>query len=107
MDLLDIGLYLGYITLFVAIAGAVALPLINALKDPAGLLKSLAGFGILIVLFLVAYALSSSELTKIAIANGISENGTKMIGGGLITFYALFLFSVVGLLFSEVSKALK
>lgn len=107
MDLLDIGLYAGYIAFFVAVAGAVALPLISAIKNPAGLLRSLLGFGALVVVFLIAYAVSSSELTTTAISKGITESGNKMIGAGLITFYLLLATSVLGLIYSEVSKTIK
>lgn len=107
MDLLDFGLYAGYIALFVAVAGAVALPLISAVKNPAGLLRSLIGVGVLVVIFVIAYAVSSSDLTTTAIANGISESGTKMIGAGLITFYLLLAASILGLVYSEVSKTIK
>jgi hypothetical protein len=43
MDGIDIGLYIMYIFFFVAVGAAIVLPLINAIKSPAGLGKSLAG----------------------------------------------------------------
>ena len=53
MDLLDIGLYLSFILLGVAIASAVAMPLLHAIKHPAGMVKSLFGIGGLVLLFLL------------------------------------------------------
>jgi hypothetical protein len=107
MDSIDIGIYLSYILLIVALAAAVLLPLINAIKHPAGLLKSLLGIGGLVVLFVVAYTLSGSELGAKAIALGVDESGSKMIGAGLILFYFVLVISIFGVVFSEVNKALK
>jgi len=51
--------------------------------------------------------LSGSELSSSAIAMGIDEAGSKLIGGGLIMFYITFFIAVIGLIYSEISKALK
>ncbi len=107
MDSIDIGLYLSDILLLVATAAAVVLPLINAIKHPAGLIKSLLGVGGLVVLFIVAYSLSGSELSAKAVALGVDESGSKLIGAGLILFYFVLVISIVGVIFSEISKALK
>jgi hypothetical protein len=107
MDSIDIGLYLSFILLGLATAAAVLLPLINAVKHPAGLVKSLIGVGALVVLFIVSYSLSGSELSAKAVALGVDESGSKMIGAGLILFYLVFVISVVGVVYSEINKALK
>jgi len=107
MDSVDIGIYLSYIFLGVALLAAVVLPLVNALKHPAGLVKSLIGVGGLVVLFIVAYSLSGSEVSAKAIAMGVDDSGSKMIGAGLILFYFVLVAAAVGIVFSEISKALK
>jgi hypothetical protein len=107
MDSIDIGLYLSAILLVVATASAVVLPLLNAIKHPAGLIKSLLGVGGLVVLFIVAYSLSGSELSAKAVALGVDESGSKLIGAGLILLYFVFVISILGLIYSEISKALK
>jgi hypothetical protein len=107
MDSIDIGLYLSFILLAAATVSAVALPLVHAIKHPAGMVKSLFGIGGLVVLFVLAYSLSGSELSSKAIALGVDESGSKMIGAGLILFYFVLLLSIIGVIFSEISKALK
>ena len=107
MDSIDIGIYLSYIFLGVALLAAVVLPLVKALKHPAGLVKSLVGVGGLVVLFIVAYSLSGSDVSAKAIAMGVDESGSKMIGAGLILFYFVLVAATVGIVFSEISKALK
>jgi hypothetical protein len=81
--------------------------LLHAIKHPQGLLKSLVGVGGLVVLFVVAYSLSGSELSAKAVALGVDESGSKLIGAGLTLFYLVFVIALVGIVFSEISKALK
>jgi hypothetical protein len=107
MDSVDIGIYIAYVFLGIALVASIALPLINALKHPAGLVKSLLGVGGLVVLFIVAYSVSGSDVSAKAIANGVDESGSKMIGAGLILFYFVLISAAVGIVFSEISKSLK
>ncbi len=107
MESTDIGLYLGYTFIIVAVAAAIVLPLINALKSPAGLLKSLAGVAGLVVVFLIAYAMSGSDVSARAASLGVTATGSKLIGAGLAMFYIVFAVSLIGVVFSEINKALK
>jgi hypothetical protein len=38
---------------------------------------------------------------------GIGEGGSKLIGAGLITFYVVMVIAFLGLIASEINKALK
>lgn len=107
MESYDIGLYVGYLLAIVAVVAAVVLPLINAIKAPAGLVKSLAGVGGLVVIFIIAYALSGSEVTTKAAAQGVDASGSKLIGAGLTMFYIVFFAAAVGVIVSEINKAFK
>jgi hypothetical protein len=105
--MLDIGLYLFYALLGIAILSAIVFPVVNAISKPGALLRSLAGVGVLLVLFGIAYALSSDEVTKSQAASGVSGSGARMIGAGLILFYITLIGSALAVVYSEVSKALK
>jgi hypothetical protein len=107
MDIIDIGIYVTGLLILVALVAAVVLPLVNALKSPAGLVKSLAGVGAIVVLFVIAYSISDGALSVKAKAVGITEASSKMIGAGLTVFYAVFVITAVGVVISEISKALK
>jgi len=107
MDSIDIGMYVAYLFFTVALVAAVVLPAINAVKSPAGLIKSLMGIGGLVVLFIIAYAVSGSEVTAKAAAMGVDESSSKMIGAGLTVFYFVLIISIVGVVFSEINKAFK
>lgn len=107
MDIFDFLLYIGYVLMIGAVASAVILSILSAIKTPGALLKSLYGIGALIVLFLVCWAISSSDVTPQWEAQGISHGVSKFVGGGLLTFYVVIIAAVIGLVFSEVNKALK
>ncbi|MBX2898391.1 MAG: hypothetical protein KF775_02010 [Cyclobacteriaceae bacterium] len=107
MSSIDIGLYIVYVVFGIAVIAAVLLPFINAIKSPVTLVKSLAGVGLLVLLFFVGYALSNGDVTPQAIAQGVTESSSKIIGAGLLTFYFVFLAAAIGVIFSEINKAIK
>jgi len=101
------GLYLGYLLFFGAVIAIAGLFLMNALKDVNLLKKSAGGAAVLLVIFGLSYFLSGSELSTSAVANGVTESSSKLIGGGLTMFYILFFLAIIGLIYSEINKALK
>ena len=103
----DIGLYVGYGLFLVAVLAAVVLPLINALKSPKDLAKSGMGLAALLVVFFISFGLAGSEVTAKYTAQGIGESSSKLIGAGLTMFYIVFIAALVGIVFSEINKALK
>lgn len=105
--MLDAGLYILYALLFVAVAAAIIFPLINSLSNPSGLIKTGIGLAVIVVLFGISYAMSDSEITRSALAAGLSESSVKLIGAGLIMLYIVFVLAVLALIYSEISKALK
>ena len=107
MELLDFGFYVFYGLLFIAVAAAIVYPIITAIKTPASLGKSAVGIGALVVLFGISYALSGTHLSVKSAAMGITESSAKMIGAGLIMFYVALGFSILVLIYAEISKALK
>ena len=107
MEITDIGLYVAYAVLLVAGASAIFIPLLNSLKDPGAMRKPLMGMGAMVVLFVIAYALSGDEVTSKYSALGVDAGGSKIIGAGLTMFYFVIVLSFVGIIYSEVSKAFK
>lgn len=105
--MLDVGLYFCYTLLIVAALSAIVLPLIKALNSPGTLVRSMYGVIALFVVFGIAYALSDSGVRPSWIVLGIGNGGSKLIGAGLITFYTVLIVAFIGLIFSEINKALK
>jgi hypothetical protein len=62
----------------------------------------------LVVVFVISYALAGSEITPKYQALGVNtEFSSKMIGAGLTMFYFVLVIAILGMLYSEISKAFK
>lgn len=105
--LISAGLWFFYILLIGSIAAAVLMPLASAIKTPGSFKKSGLGVGALVVLFGISYVLSGSDVTALHAAKGITPETSKMIGAGLTMFYFALFGSIIGIVYSEIAKALK
>ena len=105
--MLDLGFYVFYALLFIAIASMLVFPVIHMLREPSMLLRSAIGIGVVAVLFVVSSALADSEVTLKAAAVGVTSTSSKLIGAGLIMFYITLVLSGLALIYSEISNALK
>jgi hypothetical protein len=103
----DVGLTIAYFLFGTAVLSAILLPLINALKSPGELKKPLIALAVMVVLFLISYSLTGSELTPEQAAKGITETTSKLVGAGLTMFYLVAAIAIVGLIYSEINKAFK
>jgi len=98
-----------YILIGVACVATVAFSIMGMITHPKNAKNALIGFGAMIVVFGLAYALGSSEIPKFLgyqkfdITPGLS----KTVGGSLYAIYLLLTLAIVGIVYSEVSKALK
>jgi len=97
---INIGLYISYVLLGIAILSAIVLPLINSLDDTSALIRAGIGVGIIIVLY-------GNEVIDAYIKWDIGEGISKAIGGALIMMYMLFLVAIAGIIYTEISKAIK
>lgn len=105
--LISAGMWIFYILLIVSIAAAILMPLLNAVKTPGTFKKSLIGVGALVVLFVISYALAGSGVDPVHAAKGVTEGSSKMIGAGLVMFYFTLFGSIIGIIYAEISKAIK
>lgn len=105
--MLDFGLYTLYILMAVAIISAVVFPIINGVKSPKSLKGTLIGIGGLLVIFVISYAVSSGDVSAKNLAKGIDETDMKLIGAGLLMFYITLVLAIIGLIYSEIAKAIK
>jgi hypothetical protein len=105
--MIDVGLYAAYALMIVGVVTAIVLPLMNILKSPGEIKKALYGIIGFVVLFGISYFLSGSNVTADQVAKGITEYTSKMVGAGLTMFYLVFAVAIIGLIYSEISKALK
>ncbi|SEJ48657.1 hypothetical protein SAMN05192553_104236 [Cyclobacterium xiamenense] len=109
MDTTDIFLYAGYLLIIVGAIFAILMPLIQSLGDPKSLLKTVAGVVIIGAVFGIAYSSASGDVAAKYMADpfNISPEGAKMVGGVLLTVYALFILAIVGIVITELNKLIK
>lgn len=105
MDSIDIFLYFSYALTIVATIASIAFPLVNAAGDPKSLIKSGAGVGALVVIFLVGWLISGNDYTAYQASEfGITAGLSKFVGGLLIMMYILTGIAVVGIIYTAFSK---
>ncbi len=104
---INIGLYVSYVLLGIAILSSIVLPLINSLDDTASLIRAGIGVGIIIVLYGISWAISGNEVIDAYIKWDIGEGISKAIDGALIMMYMLFIVAIGGIIYTEISKAIK
>lgn len=107
LDLVDIILYFGYGMVMVGAVLAIGFPLWIASKNPKSLVGTGMGLGSILVLFLIAWLLSGSEVYSSYTEFGVDASLSKFIGGMLILVYMLVGLALIGIIYSEVSKSLK
>ena len=107
MNILDIGLYLFYVLLLVAIALCIVFPIVYAIKNPKTFAKSAVGVGALAIIFVIAYSLSGSEFSLEEAALGVNATSSKLIGAGMLMMYFAYIAAAVTVVYAEISKALK
>jgi len=106
-EIVSIGLIISYVLVALAVLSAIVMPLISAFKNPRVLAFSLGGVGIILVIFLIGYAMAGDEVTAGYIKYGVDSTISKIIGGALITMYIVGILAVVGILFTEFNKMLR
>ncbi len=79
----------GYVLTGLAIVLSVGLPLIDMLKDPKKMKKTAINFGLVILIFVIAYLLASPEALNVNVDPMPTEATWKWTDTGLIMMYIL------------------
>jgi len=87
-----------YTLLVIAIAMTLVFSFIRIATSVKSSYKILLGAVLLVVIFLIAYFVSSSELSQSAITLGHTLNQMKWIEAGIITSYVLFVGTILAIL---------
>lgn len=107
--LINIGIYAIYILAFVAIAAILYFAvraLVSNFKDAS---VTLIGIGVLVVVFVLSFVISSSSDVSIFFFEKTETNPaySKLIGSGLITLYFFLAGVFATIIYAQVSKLLK
>jgi hypothetical protein len=105
--LINIGLMVTYALIGIAVISVVVLPLIKAIDNPKTLIGTAIGLGVLLVVFGISYAISGDEVLPRYVTQNVGPGISKFVGGLLTTMYLFLGAAVVGIVFTEISKAFK
>jgi hypothetical protein len=106
--IVNVGIIVAYILIVIGVVSAIVFPLINAISQPELLVKSGIGVVAILIVFGIGYAISDSGLTAKFIQSGVETEGlSKMIGGSLTMVYLLMGVAIIGIVYTEFSKAFK
>ena len=103
----NLGLMITYALIGIAVISVIVLPLIKAIDNPKTLVGTAIGLGVLLVLFGISYAISGNEVLPRYISQNVGPGISKFVGGLLTTMYLLFGVAIVGIVYTEISKAFK
>lgn len=106
-SLINIGIYLTYILIAVAVAGAILFPIVQTFGNLKKAKGGLIGVGIILIIFLISYAVSPAESGAFYDKFAISPTGSKVIGAGLVSTYIMAVGVLLSILYSETTKWLK
>lgn len=109
MDSIDIFIFIAEGLIIIGAILAIVMPLIKSLGNPSSLVKTGIGVVALLAVFFIAYTMADSEvLPKFAAEPfNLTPGLSKFVGGSLLTTYALFIIAIVGIVFTEINKAIK
>lgn len=99
---IDIGLYVFYGLLFLAIIGVFLFAAVETFSDLKGAKGAVIGIVLLCALFLLSYAISSPDQGAFYDKMKVSASLSKTIGGGLIATYFIFGGSILSIVYSSI-----
>ncbi|WP_409680516.1 hypothetical protein [Algoriphagus aquaeductus] len=109
MDTTDIMLYVSYALVVLGAVVSILLPLLKSLDNPKSLVKTGLGIVAIVVLFFISYSISTNEVLPKFEGEpfNLTPQMSQMVGGFLITTYVLTIIAIVGIVITELSKAVK
>ena len=103
----NITLNLTYLLFFVTFAAMILFLLWNVFVNIKSNFVLLAGVGVLVLLVIIGYFVSSSELSPVAIKLQETPNSVKWVGAGLFTFYCFFFGTIATIIITLIHSAIK
>jgi len=99
---------IAYIALGLCIALALLFPVINIITQPKNAVRVLIGVGALVLIGVIAFAVSSNEFTELQLRDlNTTEIVSKRVGAALIATYVIGAAAILAILFAEVMNFVK
>ncbi|GIV34689.1 MAG: hypothetical protein KatS3mg031_2224 [Chitinophagales bacterium] len=105
--MVDIGLYLAYALLIIAMLSAVLFPAVYMLRHLEEARKVLIGIGVIIVIAVISYFTASGDFYFPGIENKMnySQQAVKLIGAGINMTIFMGALAIITAVFFEVKNA--
>lgn len=101
-------LYWGYFLFFLVIALTLIVSILNILQNPKKSIKLLIALALLIVVFFIAYAMSSNTLSPAQLEKmDTSVTAVRLVGAGLFIVYLLGASAIGVIFYATFSKMFK
>lgn len=96
------------VLIFLTAAAAILMPVVGIIQNPQKSVKSLFGLAIIVVVFLVAYALASEEPIRVASGKMLDNKfDLKFADTAMYATYFAFAGVIISIVFGEVYKLFK
>jgi len=107
-SLINIGLYIAYFALFIAVAALIFFPIATIVKGNFKNAKgTLVGIAVLVGVVILAYIISPADQGLFYTKMNVSAGASKLIGAGLITTYFILAGLILITLYTVVVKWFK
>ncbi len=100
-------LNMAYVTFGIALVIALIFPIIHMFSNPKSALKGLVGVGIIVVLGLISYLLSSNELTQQQLDKlNVTENISVWVGAGINLSFIIGIVAILSAIFLAIKGSI-
>ena len=96
-----------FILLGIAALVSIVFPIIGMANNFSKAKGSLIGVGALVLIFIISYFMSSSEVYNVSEGVVVEGAVSKKSEAGLITLYFMFFIAIGAIVYTEISKAFK
>ena len=107
-SIINIGLYIAYFALFIAIGSLIIFPILTLVKGNMKNAKGgLLGIAVLVGIIILAYIISPADQGLYYTKMNVSAGTSKLIGAGLITTYIIIAGLVLITVYTSVVRWFK
>lgn len=104
----DLLLYWGYALIIFVVVATLLATLFIILRNPKASVKLLIAIALVVVIAIVAYAVSGNEFSTAQLEKlKISESTSRMVGAGLVITYLLGIVAILSIAYTAVSRLFK
>jgi multisubunit Na+/H+ antiporter MnhB subunit len=101
-------IYWGYFLGFIVIATALFAMVSSIMRNPKGSVKMLIVIAAMILIFVIAYSVSTNKFTPAELEKlQITASTAKFVGAGLLILYLLGIGALVTVIYTSIAKIIK